>query len=131
MSYWDHIKQAYKAVSIYDGADVFLREFRRLPVHIGDLLATHWTLSEISNGGLHQFFFNSTGVLAPEAAQAFDRMGLVEVAASLRSAMAGFGETYPREVEQREPFLAQHGPEVFESFEEKLYGVGAPNLGRI
>src|SRR5207237_7122921 len=101
MSYWDHIKQPFKAVSIYDGADVFLREFSRLPIHVGDLLATHWTLSEISNGGLHQFFLNPTGVLAPEAAQGLDRMGLTDVAVLLRRAMARFDETYPRKQGER------------------------------
>ena len=131
MSYWDHIKQSFKAVSIYDGTDVFVGEFRRLPIHIGDLLATHWTLSEISNGGLHQFFLNPTGVLAPEAAEGFDRMGLTDVAALLRSAMVRFGETYPREQEERESFLKSHGPEVFEPLERKLYEVGASDLGRI
>jgi hypothetical protein len=131
MSYWEHIKDAYKRTSIYDGAVTFRYEFARLPAHIGDLLAAHWILSEISNGGLHQFFANPTGVLAPEAAQSFERMGLSEVAELIRRAMAHFDGTYPREQQDREPFLASHGPEVFEPLERRLYEIGSPELGRL
>src|SRR5215213_4929961 len=43
MSYWEHIKEAYDKVSIYDGGVTFRWELARLPAHIGDLLAAHWT----------------------------------------------------------------------------------------
>ncbi len=128
MSYWDSIEAAYKGVSIHDGAIVFCRDFARLPAAIGDLLAVHWTLSEVSNGGLHQFFLNSTGVLAPEAAQGFDRMGLSNVGNLIRTATSLFGETYPREQVDREPFLISHGGEIFRPLEKTLYEVGSPNL---
>jgi len=131
MSYWNHIKQPMKEVSIYDGSDEFLSAFSRLPIYVGDLLAVHWALSEISNGGLHQFFRNPTGVLAPEAAQGFERMGLPHVADLIRCAMEHFGQRYPRTQQERMLFLAHHGPEVFESLETELYDIGAPNLDRI
>src|SRR5688572_20171742 len=131
MSYWEHIKEAYDKTSIYDGGVTFRHEFARLPAHVGDLLAAHWTLSEISNGGLHQFFANPTGVLAPEAAQGFERMGLPQVADVIRRAMAHFDGAYPREQQDREPFLDSHGPEVFDPLEQQLYEIGSPYLGRI
>jgi hypothetical protein len=131
MSYWDDIAEAYNRLSIYDGAMAFAREFARLPTHIGDLLAAHWVLSEVSNGGFHQFFANPTGVLAPEAAQGFDRMGLPEVADVMRRAMAHFDGNYPREQSDRESFLDSHRPEVFESLERQLYEIGSPSLKRI
>lgn len=131
MSYWNHIEAAYKDTSIYDGGVIFCREFARLPSHISDLLAAHWILAEISNGGLHQFFANSTGVLAPEAAQGFLHMGLPQVADLIRQAMGHFGSTYPREEEHRGPFLESHGPEVFEPLERQLYETGSPDLSRI
>lgn len=131
MSYWEYIKDAYKRTSIYDGAVTFRHEFARLPAHIGDLLAAHWALFEISNGGLNQFFANPTGVLAPEAAQGFERMGLPDVAELFRRAMSHFDGTYPREQQDREAFLDSHGPETFEPLESRLYEIGSPNLGRI
>src|SRR5688572_9891697 len=130
MSYWEHIEEAYGATSIHDGPVTFLAQFSRLPEYVGDLLAAHWALSEISNGGLHQFFLNSTGVLAPEAARGFERMGLPQVAELLREGMASFDGTYPREQLARDPFLLAHGREFFEPLEQRLYEVGSPNLSR-
>jgi hypothetical protein len=131
MSYWDRIKKPFGEVSVHDSSDAFLRTFSQLPIYVGDLLATHWALSEISNGGLHQLFRNPTGVLVPEAVQGFERMGLSDVADLIRRAMTHFGQVYPREQRERLPFLVHHGPEVFELLERKLYDVGAPDLGRI
>jgi hypothetical protein len=142
--YWNHVKQAYEDVSIYDGADVFVQAFQRLPQHVGDLLAIHWTLSEVANGGFLQFFLNPTGVLAPEAASGFEHIGLAEVGGLVRQAMAYFGQTYPRESRERERILAQrHGyapddenwepfdHQPFEDIENRLYELGAANLGKI
>jgi hypothetical protein len=131
MSYWKHIKMAFDQTSIYDGAATFHREFTQLPEYIGDLLAAHWMLSEISNGGFHQFFANPTGVLAPEAAQGFTRMGHLEVGELIRRAMAHFGDVYPCEQDDRELFLKSHGPELFEPLEQRLYEIGSPSLDKI
>ena len=69
--YWTCIEEAFDKVDIYGGGEVFLAGFRQYPDWIGELLATHWLLSEFDNGGLMQFFLNSTGVLAPEAIAGF------------------------------------------------------------
>jgi hypothetical protein len=142
--YWNHVKEAYEEVSIYNGAEVFLRAFRKLPEYIGDLLAAHWILSEVANGGFLQFFLNSTGVLAPEAARAFERMGVPDVAQLVRQAMAYFGQAYPREMKERGRFLAQqsgHAPDdrdwepfdhqPFEDIERRLYELCDSNLNKI
>ena len=131
MSYWEHIEEAYNRTSIYDGAGCFLRDFAGLPTHIGDLLAAHWVLSEVSNSGFHQFFANPTGVLAPEAVKGFERMGLPEVGDLIRLAIQFFGHTYPREQLDRDQFLDSHGPKFFEPLEQRLYEIGSPNLRRI
>jgi len=69
--YWRLIKPFSRELSIYDGPEVFLYQFRQLPPEVGHLLAAHRCQSEVRNGGFHQFFSNSTGVLAPEALAAF------------------------------------------------------------
>nr|WP_246328808.1 DUF4375 domain-containing protein [Brevundimonas lenta] len=61
------------------------------------LFVTHWTQSEIQNGGLGQFFSNHTGILAPEAVVGFQALGMPETSAQLALAMRAFGEAYPRE----------------------------------
>src|SRR5262249_16681480 len=100
-SYWRLVEPIWRSVSIYDGPETFLRQFGQLRPEGGHLFASHWCVSEVCNGGLHQFFGNSTGVLAPEALEAFRALGLTEIANILAEAMRFFGTPYPRERDKR------------------------------
>ena len=102
MDYWDRLGAAFDQVDIYNGADAFFAGFAPLPAPVQHLFAAHWCQSEVNNGGFDQFFFNSTGVLAPEAEAGFRAIGLTGVADIVREAMARFGAEYPREQEVRE-----------------------------
>jgi hypothetical protein len=55
---------------------------------------------------LHQFFSNSTGLLAPESLEAFRAIGLIEWATVLAEAMEFFGTPYPRDAGERQAILA-------------------------
>ncbi|HAB17246.1 MAG TPA: DUF4375 domain-containing protein [Verrucomicrobiota bacterium] len=105
-SYWDRIESAYEEVDIYESYEVFRTGASKFPEWQIDLLATHWTLSEILNGGLLQYFGNSTAVLAPEAILGFRRIGVPEASTALQSAMDLFGAPYPREHDDRTKRLA-------------------------
>jgi hypothetical protein len=104
-SYWDVVEPVWDSVNIHRGPELFLEQFAKLPLPIGDLLAAHWLLSEVDNGAFPQFFSNSTGVLAPEAAVALDRIGLPDAAGILRRAMAYFGDPYPRKRSVRQEII--------------------------
>jgi len=111
-------------ISIYDGADAFLRDFAAAgPVH-GTLFAAYWPQAEIFNGGLSQFFGNSTGVLAPEAVEAYKILGMPRLAAALQEAMDWFGTPYPRERGSRqvrlEEFAASHEIDPFDAMDDKI-----------
>lgn len=103
--YWKAIEPIWKKISIYDGGDVFLKQFGAVRPELGHLFAAHWCKSEIDNGGFHQFFYNPTGVLAPEAAEGFQAIGLSDTAELIREAIKSFGSPYPREQEVRMAFL--------------------------
>jgi hypothetical protein len=103
--YWSLVDPIWEAVSIYDGPDVFLRQFQRSDGAARTLLAAHWCQSEIRNGGFHQFFSNSTGVLAPEAASAFYDIGMPLAGKTIEEAMAWFGDSYPRDRAARQAQL--------------------------
>ena len=143
-SYWDYIEDAYYTVSIYETSDVYLSGIQKYPSWFGDLLAVHWTLSEISNGGLAQFFINPTGILAPEAVLGFNHMNLLDGAEAVAEAMSIFGSEYPRDQEDRTIRLAAltgftpenedwnpFHPSLFESMEKKLYLLGGSDFGKI
>ena|SRR6185295_18345785 len=95
--YWKAVEPVWKKVLIYDGPAKFLKQFKAVTRAQAHLLAVHWTLSETFNGGFGQYFFNDTGVLAPEAAEGFDFLELPAGAAIVREAMSYFGPGYPRE----------------------------------
>ena len=109
--YWDHIEPFWDAVSIYNGPEIFLRQFAEVPEHAGHLFAAHWCVSEVCNGGFHQFFANSTGVLAPEAVEGFKAVGLPETAAVVAQAMARLPAPYPRDRDIRQDALDALDPE--------------------
>lgn len=105
--YWNIVSKACQAVSIKDGPNVFLNGFNALDPNVADLLAAHWVVSEVSAGGLLGFFVGDAGVLAPEAAAAFDAMDLPWAAEILREGIDVFERPYPRERSRRVEFLAR------------------------
>jgi hypothetical protein len=105
-TYWQVVSPYWDKVDIYSDADAFLRTFAKVPEPAGHLLALHWCQSEVCNGGFHQFFTNSTGVLAPEAARGFRAINMSPIAILLEKAMAMFGTPYPRTREKRQQFLS-------------------------
>ena len=59
-----------------------------------------------------------TGVLAPEAAEAFSEMGMFDAAKVLREAMGVFGEPYPRDRAERVEFMeTQYSDSAIVSFQ--------------
>jgi hypothetical protein len=106
ISAWSLIEPYCDSVSIYDGPEVFLEGFSKLPLPSQHLFAVHWCNSEICNGGFYQFFDNSTGILAPEALEGFRAIGADACAELLNRAMNMFGQPYPRERDAREDCLA-------------------------
>jgi hypothetical protein len=105
MGYWDLVEPYWEKVNIYDGPDEFLRTLAAVPSTVQTLIAAHWCESEVSNGGLYQFFSNPTGVLAPEAAEAYRVLRVPELANVIDEAMGFFGEDYPRDRDVRDAAL--------------------------
>jgi hypothetical protein len=103
--YWVLVAPVWDAVSIYDGPEVFLAQYAAAPEPSRVLLAAHWCQSEVCNGGFAQFFANSTGVLAPEAAAAFRAIGMAGAARVVEDAMACLGSPYPRDRDARDAAL--------------------------
>ncbi len=121
--YWGFISPIWDEVSIYDGPDIFLTQFQKLLPEQSHIFAAHWCQSEICNGGLDQFFWNSTGVLAPEAVVGFREIGLNECARIVQEAMSFFGEEYPRDRETRQRFLEEANEEgnLFSQLDDQFY----------
>ena len=102
---WPFSDVPSKTVSIYDGPATFLEDFAGLSRAEQIAFAGFWFQAEVLNGGLEQFFSNSTGVLAPEAVAACRELGLPSLANELERAMAWFGTEYPRSRDERQDAL--------------------------
>lgn len=127
-AYWALVEPVWDSIDIYGGPDAFLRQYAAVrPIEAAHLFAAHWCQSEVCNGGFAQFFYNPTGVLAPEALEAFRLIGLHEWADSLQEAMRPFGTPYPRDNAARQHVLdqkikAKRKPgETFAAQDERCY----------
>jgi hypothetical protein len=111
--YWSMIEPFWlKLNSTWErGPRAFVRCFRSIRPEVGHIYAGHWCHSEVCNGGFHQFFSNTTGLLAPEALAGFRAIGVTELANMLAEAMLFFGTPYPRERDDRQYLLPpRQGP---------------------
>ncbi len=120
-AYWSVLESALDGVSIYDGPERFLKQFGAAEVVPRNLFAAHYCQSEICNGGFRQFFENSTGVLAPEAVDAFRLLGMPEISILISNAMAWFGSTYPRERDARMDALSECATSPFDNQDTAFY----------
>lgn len=114
-SYWELVEPYWERANIYGDPDEFLSGFSTLPEVAQHLFAAHWTQSEVRNGGFTQFFWNPTGILAPEAALAFDAIHMPQSAAVVREAMGWLGEPYPRDREVRDRLIEAFDPRFFDA----------------
>jgi Domain of unknown function (DUF4375) len=127
--YWSLVEPVWLPLnrSWDDGPEEFLRLFRSIRLEIGHLYAAHWCQSEVINGGLLQFFSNTTGLLAPEAGDGFRAIGAEGWAEILAEAMKHFGTPYPRERDKRQQYLrirqrrAREEWDPFSQLDERFY----------
>ena len=73
--------------------------------------AVWWFSAETMNGGLHQFFFNSTGGYVPEVRMGLRMMGATQTLALFERAVALFGRPdLPRDDDQRRSVVRKLSP---------------------
>ena len=87
------------------------------------MFAAHFCQSEVCNGGFDQFFWNSTGVLAPEAVEGFRQIGQSQVAALVESAMELLGSPYPRDRDERQERLSHVPKPSLDSLDQKFFSL--------
>jgi hypothetical protein len=128
--YWQLVEPVWDSLVQWDEIPAFQSAFASTEASARTLFAAHWLYSEVCNGGFHQFYWNSTGVLAPEAADAYAAIGMPRTADVVRRSMSWFPTPYPRDRETRIELLetyaaAMHpgsrGP--FGALDEEFYGV--------
>ena len=103
--YGEALEEIFEVVNIYDGEEQYLASIAQLPRPLVLLLAAHFSQYEIPNGGLQQLFKNSTGIVAPEAIEGFNLIGMTKTASLLEMALSDLGTPYPRDRGERRQAL--------------------------
>jgi hypothetical protein len=108
-SYWELVEPVFDKIDI-GSPEAYFASATSVSRSVLLLYAAHFCLSEIHNGGFLQFFWNSTGVIAPEAASGFSAIGMTELASVITSTAALLGLPYPRGRDERwDALLAASG----------------------
>ncbi|WIV98338.1 DMP19 family protein [Kinneretia aquatilis] len=127
MDYWNPVRPVWDTISIYDGGERFVADYEAAPEDSRVLFAAHWCQSEICNGGFHQFYGNSTGVLAPEALDAFHKLGMPKTAELIAKSIAWFDTPFPRDRAVRQSLLDAHAeanveaPDPFDALDDPFF----------
>lgn len=79
--YSSKIQHLFDKVNIYGDVSSFFESISDVPHPLLLLYAAHFCLSELDNGGFLQLFWNSTGVLVPEAVEGYTAIGMPKLAA--------------------------------------------------
>lgn len=125
-------------IEFHEGYRRYRDDYKRAPEAYRVLFCGYWCQYEINNGGFKQFFWNSTGVIAPEAVLAFQTVGLPELAAVVRDAMIIFGSAFPRNRQTRIKFIDERYPKgikipegegSFDLFDSRFYDLEQTKAG--
>ncbi|MGD0941366.1 MAG: DUF4375 domain-containing protein [Terracidiphilus sp.] len=93
-----------------NGPEAFAAAITSIPRSSVLLFSAHTALAEVHNGGFLQLFWNSAGVLVPEAIEGFTTIGMPTMAAILQEAAQPLGKPYPRDRDERwDALLAASG----------------------
>ncbi|HEX2081161.1 MAG TPA: DUF4375 domain-containing protein [Longimicrobium sp.] len=116
---WAVIAPAYDAVSFYDGPEALAESMRALTPGQRALLALHWCVAEVSNGGFDGFFTNPSGLLATEAVEGFRRIGATEAADLVARALEVFAERPPTGEPENPEFDEYEDAVAFDAYDER------------
>ncbi|MGB2552936.1 DMP19 family protein [Campylobacter sp. MOP51] len=113
---FDIVEPMWGTISIYDGHEKYLQSAQNFTLEQRYLLAITWYFAEVNNGGHHQFFYNSTGIVWEDALNGFKRFGMNEYAANFQKVIDYCGGTISFDREERYRML-----EILEENEEEFY----------
>ena len=114
-------------VDFYGDPDYLVAQYATLNEDQVSLHSSYWCHLESQNGGMDQFFYNSTGAVAKEALEGFKRLGALEHHQDLAQIMKAFPLGGPvRDRDAREAQMrARWGDK---NIDDEFVGKGLPEL---
>jgi hypothetical protein len=118
--YFAVIEPVFWSVSIYDGLERYERDLAKFSKEQRFVLACHWYMSEVNNGGHDQFYDNSTGIVWKDAREGFIAIGAKEVAAIIDESSRRLGGTPSLDRGERQGQLERFNPQ-FDDLDNKFF----------
>ncbi|WP_024466440.1 DMP19 family protein [Treponema pedis] len=94
-------------VNIYGTYEEYLKSADGLTLEQRYLLAIQWYEAEVDNGGHHQFFSNSTGIVWKDALEGFKLFGIDDLYNNLLEVVEFFGGSISFDRDQRCDILSE------------------------
>lgn len=116
---WTINEPAYWTINIYSSYDNYLESAKGFTVEQRYLNAICWYFAEVNNGGHHQFFYNSTGIVWEDALAGLRLFKMDILADNLQSVIDYFGGSVPFDREERWTILKDWDDEVFDFLDKK------------
>ena len=106
-------------INIYGSYDDYIESAKGFTVEQRYLNAISWYFAEVNNGGHHQFFYNSTGIVWEDALEGLRLFKMDILADNLQSVIDYFGGSVPFDREERWTILKEWDDEVFDFLDKK------------
>ena len=116
---WTINEPAYWSINIYGSYDDYLESAKGFTLEQRYLNAISWYFAEVNNGGHHQFFYNSTGIVWEDAFTGLRLFKMDTLADNLQSVVDYFGGSIPFDREERWAILKDWDDEVFDFLDKK------------
>ena len=118
---WTINEPAYWTINIYGSYDDYIETSKEFTLEQRYLNAICWYFAEVNNGGHHQFFYNSTGIVWEDTLVGLRLFNMKELADNFQSVLDFFGGTVPFDRAERWYLLQQseNNPEFFDFLDEK------------
>jgi len=119
-------------VDIYSGPEYLDEQYKTLSEAQRGLHAVSWFKSECDNGGIDQFFYNSTGVVAPEVLKGLKMFGAKEHSEVLETIMKAFpGGSPERDRKKRQAQMEKRWRSKEKAIDDEFPGGKMPDLEEI
>ena len=118
---WTINEPAYWTINIYGSHDDYLESAKGFTVEQRYLNAICWYFAEVNNGGHHQFFYNSTGIVWEDALEGLRLFKMDILADNLQSVIDYFGGSVPFDRAERWTILQdwENEDELFDFLDGK------------
>jgi hypothetical protein len=122
------VEPLWWSVSIYDGPIKYEADLQRFSKGQRYVLAIMWYSAEVKNGGHHQFYSNSTGIVWRDARDGLQAIGMPEAVGVLRGSAEILGGTPSMIRSVREGQLASVDTDAFDKLDKLFYDKVMPDL---